>query len=480
MSRIIILGIILVFFLSCSLRINPTPQPYILPATTSVAATPVTGSDFSIVVSSALSVEGSAGDDVYSPPPVLVDATTRVGDVRGGASQNYEKRTHGENYVNPSSDAHASFTYNYDIPSKELKISATVSGHTRGGYWTDTVWGFLEGHGHDATSVSKSRATININVNLSAPKLFVLKVNNNSGGQLSMAVDEVISGKRTIIPPSSDGNFLLNLGKGDYLLKTEYSAVSQSTGACNYCQETYSNVLELILYSYTDRIPGGSLYGAASIPYPFTVSLPNKLLMQTLETTTFPNGKFYPCKDMKSDCYKEARDLYLEYPEILGQPPRSIVSFHLSGQIHHGIFSPSLVGNISVFGLPVLDKGILKFPDLDWEAKSSSELLKVLNDVAHNDIKNKLKEALVFNVQNNIDEKIAELKSAMPIKRDGICVNIDATSLKLIDIAAMADHFDLKFVLNMVIEDSNKCEGAKYSLITGPDGAKSALCPNPY
>jgi hypothetical protein len=199
-----------------------------------------------------------------------------------------------------------------------------------------------------------------------------------------------------------------------------------------------------------------------SFEIPLPVFMPVDAITDQLSKTLFTDdGKFYPCPQ-SSDCYKDAGGLYIEWPHVSTAGAWLILKVHLSGHASGFLFfQPGVTGDITAYGVPIIENNILKIDKLFLDVQSQNYLVTYAAGRFVAKLTSSLQTKAQYDISPLLDKARTAANKKFPVMWGSACLmaNLDSLSLSSVIPMSAPDGVQANFRASIGYVTPDKCTG---------------------
>jgi len=397
----------------------------------------VTAASFGQVTVSGYTDNGSSQPYNTSQASPAPDAALHLNAGSGGDEQSKSCGVQGNNSAATSS---ASFDAQNDTLRKSYGFAVSADTFAKGGFWRGKTGFLCSGSNNtqgDAAATSSGTIRLTYAGGLAVPDRLIIRTTSSGATSLQffdaggVPLQSVTLADNTIVTLQHPGPYSI-VGTVDSHVndgadgKKEHRALSVSI----------QSMRDALSLGYT-----GSVNEAFKIPLPVFVGI--NTIKDELNKNVFNNdGKFYPCPS-GSDCFKQAGGLYLEWPEVSTAGAWLVLKAHLSGHVAGFMFfSPGVTGEITAYGVPVVEDNVLKLDKLYLETQSANLIVNIAEGRFSDRLTSELQKKAHYDLAPLLDKEKLKINKQFPIRwGQDACL------------AAQLDSLDLSSVIPMTSPD---------------------------
>ena len=183
-------------------------------------------------------------------------------------------------------------------------------------------------------------------------------------------------------------------------------------------------------------------------------------IKQQLAQNVFTNdGKFYPCPST-SDCYKDAGGVYIEWPQVSTSGAWLILKVHLSGHVPGFMFfEPGVTGEITAYGVPIIDNNVLKLDKLMLDINSQNYLVNLAAGRFTDKLTSELQSKARYDLNTLLDKAKTAASKGFPIPWGSVCLTVDLDSLTASSVipTSTPDGIQANFTTNIKFITADQC-----------------------
>lgn len=347
----------------------------------------------------------------------------------GGSTGDEQAKSCGTQGNNSQASSSATFDAQNDAVHRSYGFAITADTFAKGGFWRGKTLVFCSGSNDtqgDASASATGTIRLTYSGGLQVPDKLIVRTSSSGSPTLQILDSGGVPMQGTHL---ADNTIVTLPYPGPYTVVGRVS--SHVNDGANGKRDHQS--LTVSVQSLRDALAlgySGTVTRSFEIPLPVFVT--TAAIQNELSKSLFTeDGKLYPCPP-GSDCYKDAGQLYLEWPRVSTSGAWLILKVHLSGHVRGPFFTePGVTGEVIAYGVPEVEGNLLKIDKLMLETRSSNFLFNFAAGRFRDKLTSELQAKAQYDLTNLLNRAKAKINSQFPIRWGSACLAAQLDKLRL-------------------------------------------------